>query len=153
MNIQILGAMLKQGCYHLNFRYVMEIMKIAKMERLKPNEQFLTHLHHFHHRCFKMRESNHKNARSEDFHLGFEEFKVKLDKWRQFMGLNTKKLDEALNIVKVHPWEQFQSVEATGMEDVKNPKLRHEKKLTRHISRMTPKKLGVKNEEGSLITE
>lgn len=54
MNIQILGAMVKQGCVHRSFEYVLEIMKIVKDERIKPNEQFLTHLYHFHHHCFRL---------------------------------------------------------------------------------------------------
>ncbi len=67
------------------------------------------------------------------------------------MGLDNK-LDEAVRKVEEHPWEQFQSVEATGMEDVKNPKLRKEKKLSRHIKRLSPNKLGIGNVDSLLTT-
>lgn len=149
MNIQILGAMLKQGCYRRNFPYVLEIMNITQNERLKPNKPFLMHLHQFNHLCYKLQKSNHKYAKNEAFEVGFEKFKLKLRKWNQFMGLD-KKLDDAVKTVEEHPWEQFQSVEATGIEDVKNPKLRKVKKVSRHIKRLTPNKLGV--DEDSLLT-
>lgn len=150
MNMQILGAMLNQGCYRLDFPYIIEILNITKNERLKPNKQFLTHLHEFNQKCYKLKKMNHKDVRSETFQAGFEKFKSKYRKWREFMGLDTK-LDDAVKIVEEHPWEQFQTAEATGMEDVKNPKLRREKKLSRHIKRLTPKKLGIEDVD-SLLT-
>lgn len=47
MNIQILGTMLRHGCARGNFDYILEILKIVEMERIKPNEQFLKHLDDF----------------------------------------------------------------------------------------------------------
>lgn len=134
--------MLKQGCYHRNFSYVMEIMDIVKKERLKPNEQFLTHLHRFKHDCFHLQNTKSKRATNPAFEEGFAKFRLRLRKWKEFMGLD-QKLDDAVKAVQEHPWEQFQRVEATGVEDVKNPKLRKEKKLSRHIKRLTPNKLGI----------
>lgn len=147
--MQILGAMLKQGCYRRDFPYVMEIMNITKNERLKPNKAFLDHLHQFSRLCYKLEKTNHKYARNEAFEVGFEKFKTKWRKWNEFMGLDWRQ-DEAVKSVQEHPWEQFQSVEATGMEDVKNPKLRKEKKLSRHIKRLTPNKLGVEHVDSLL---
>lgn len=152
MNIQILGAMLKQGCYRRDFPYIIEIMNIVKMEKLKPNKQFLTHLHRFNFHCYTLKKTNHRFSRSEEFEVGYEKFKIKLRKWKEFMGLD-KKLEDNVKTVEEHPWEQFQSVEATGMEDVKNPKLRREKKLSRHIKRLTPRKLGIENVDSLLATK
>lgn len=47
MNIQILGAMLRQGCAKKAFPYVCEIMQISLDENIKPNDIFLRHLHKF----------------------------------------------------------------------------------------------------------
>lgn len=58
MNTQILGAMLKQGCVQKNFDYILEIMKIVKDERIKPNESFLMHLHTFHQQCIRFIQKN-----------------------------------------------------------------------------------------------
>lgn len=53
------------------------------------------------------------------------------------MGLqNTESYDEAIKIVREHPWEQFKYDQPDGMEDIKNPKLRHKKKLNRFIKRI-----------------
>lgn len=51
MNIQILGAMLRQGCAQKAFPYICEIMQISLDENVKPNEIFLRHLHNFHLQC------------------------------------------------------------------------------------------------------
>lgn len=48
MNIQILGAMLRQGCARKSIPYICEIMQISLDENIKPNEIFLKHLHDFH---------------------------------------------------------------------------------------------------------
>lgn len=148
--MHILGAMLKQGCHHRDFSYVIEVMDITKNERLKPNEQFLMHLQRFKQDCFNMQKTNSKYATNEAFEAGFEKFRFKLRKWKEFMGLD-RKLDDAVKAVQEHPWEQFRSVEATGVEDVKNPKQRREKKLSRHIKRLTPTKLGIEPVDSLLI--
>ncbi|KAJ6641352.1 Pentatricopeptide repeat-containing protein 1, mitochondrial [Pseudolycoriella hygida] len=150
INIQILGAMLRQGCGRRDFPYVIEVLRICKAQQLKPNKQFLEHLHKFNYLCYTWKKENHKYARHQDFNAGYEAFQNKLKQWKQFMGLN-KKFDEAVDIVREHPWEQFQSVEASGMEDVKNPKLRKEKKLKRHIRRLTSNKLGVEPVDSLLV--
>lgn len=67
MNIQILGAMLKQGCVRHDFQYVLKIMNIVHSERIKPNEQFLRHLQSFHDNCARFKESDV----SFSFHLEF----------------------------------------------------------------------------------
>lgn len=51
MNIQILGAMLRQGANNRNFPYVIEILQISLDENIKPNDVFLKHLHNFYDRC------------------------------------------------------------------------------------------------------
>lgn len=51
MNIQILGAMLRQGTGNRNFPYVIEILQISLDENIKPNDVFLKHLHNFYDRC------------------------------------------------------------------------------------------------------
>lgn len=143
--------MLKSGCYRTDFPYVIEILNIIKNERLKPNKQFLEHIHKFNYHCYNTQKLNNKLAKSEAFSSGYEKYKSKLKKWNEFMGLD-RKLEKAVKTVEEHPWEQFQKVEATGMEDVKNPKLRKEKKLTRHIKRLTPRKLGIEHVD-SLLTK
>lgn len=58
MNIQILGAMIKQGCVQHNFEYVLKIMNIVRTERIKPNENFLKHLQNFHENCLNFKKTD-----------------------------------------------------------------------------------------------
>jgi len=51
MNIEILGAMLWQGCSQKNFLYVCEILQISLDENVKPNDRFLKHLHKLYIQC------------------------------------------------------------------------------------------------------
>lgn len=51
MNSEILGAMLRQGCCHFNFEYVLAIMETVIEEEVQPSEKFLDHLENFHKVC------------------------------------------------------------------------------------------------------
>ena len=139
MNIQILGAMLRQGCAKQNFRYVTEILQIVKRERLKPNEPFLRHLEEFGRVCEKRdREYDAKPRKRgrDEFKQEYNRYRMQLDAWREHMGLQGLALDQALGIVREHPWEQFKEPQAVGYEAVKNPKLRHKRKKQHSIRRV-----------------
>uniref|UniRef100_A0A182PJT2 PROP1-like PPR domain-containing protein n=1 Tax=Anopheles epiroticus TaxID=199890 RepID=A0A182PJT2_9DIPT len=139
MNIQILGAMLRQGCAKQNFRYVTEILQIVKRERLKPNEPFLRHLEEFGKVCEKRdREYDAKPRKKgrEEFKQEYNPYRMQLDAWREHMGLQGLALDQALGIVREHPWEQFKQPQPDGFEAVKNPKLRHKRKKQHSIRRV-----------------
>ena len=49
--------MLRTGCVHKNFEYILEIMAIVKNERIKPNEEFLKHLDNFKKYCAKLKKT------------------------------------------------------------------------------------------------
>jgi pentatricopeptide repeat domain-containing protein 1 len=53
MNAEILGAMLRQGCCHFNFEYILAIMETTIKEEVRPNEKFLEHLENFHKECLQ----------------------------------------------------------------------------------------------------
>lgn len=138
MNIQILGAMLRQGCARRNFAYVLKIMQIVLVERIKPNEQFLMHLVRFRTECYEFRASGERYAKSHEFRTGFKEFCERLEQWRVDMGLHDLTLKEQIATVREHPWEQFKYAQPDGVEEVKNPKQRHKGKLRRHVQRIRP---------------
>lgn len=77
MNIQILGAMLRQGCAQKSFPYICEIMQISLDENIKPNDVFLRHLHNFYLQC----------ARAIDARVSTVFMKIKLNKYKIFMIL------------------------------------------------------------------
>lgn len=47
LNTEILGAMLQQACYHINFEYIMFLMKYSVQRKIRPNDQFLEKLEEF----------------------------------------------------------------------------------------------------------
>uniref|UniRef100_A0A182SG24 PROP1-like PPR domain-containing protein n=1 Tax=Anopheles maculatus TaxID=74869 RepID=A0A182SG24_9DIPT len=139
MNIQILGAMLRQGCAKHNFRYITEVLNIVKRERLKPNEPFLRHLDEFGKVCEKRDRDYDAKPRKkgrDEFKAEYNRYRMQLDAWREHMGLQGLALDQALGIVREHPWEQFKQSQPDGFEAVKNPKLRHARKKQHSIRRV-----------------
>ncbi|XP_053687641.1 pentatricopeptide repeat-containing protein 1, mitochondrial [Sabethes cyaneus] len=138
-NIQILGAMLRQGMATQNFRYVTGMLQIVHQLRLKPNEKFLQHLENFNKKCEKLSqdyEQNPRKANYENFKLECNRYKLKLDYWKEQMGLQGLDWDTARGIVREHPWEQFKQPQADGFEATKNPKLRHKKKKHHSIRKL-----------------
>ncbi|XP_050072855.1 pentatricopeptide repeat-containing protein 1, mitochondrial [Anopheles maculipalpis] len=145
MNIQILGAMLRQGCAKHNFRYITEVLNIVKRERLKPNEPFLRHLEQFGKVCEKRdRDYDAKPGKRgrDEFKAEYNRYRMQLDAWREQMGLHGLALDQALGIVRDHPWEQFNQPQPDGFEAVKNPKLRHARKKQHSIRRVDVEAIG-----------
>lgn len=53
INIEILGAMLRQGMVHNTFPYICDIIQIMLDENIKPNEIVLRHLRNFYVKCAK----------------------------------------------------------------------------------------------------
>uniref|UniRef100_A0A182MB69 PROP1-like PPR domain-containing protein n=1 Tax=Anopheles culicifacies TaxID=139723 RepID=A0A182MB69_9DIPT len=139
MNIQILGAMLRQGCARHNFRYVTEVLQIVRRERLKPNEPFLRHLEEFGKVCEKRDRDYDAKPRQkgrDEFKMEYNRYRMQLDAWQEHMGLQGLALDQALGIVREHPWEQFKQPQPDGFEAVKNPKLRHKRKKLHSIRKV-----------------
>lgn len=69
MNIQILGAMLRQGCAQRAFPYICEIMQISLEENIKPNEIFLRHLHNFYLQCARAIDARVSNTINKRYNL------------------------------------------------------------------------------------
>ncbi|XP_062549743.1 pentatricopeptide repeat-containing protein 1, mitochondrial [Armigeres subalbatus] len=144
INIQILGAMLRQGTATKNFRYVTEVLEILKQERFKPNEIFLKHLDNFNKNCEKINQAYDKQPRKvgrDEFKLEYNRYKLKLEYWMDHMGLKGLSLDNAVGVVREHPWEQYKQSQAEGYEATKNPKLRHEKKKRHSIRKIKVEEL------------
>ncbi|PNF32842.1 hypothetical protein B7P43_G03468 [Cryptotermes secundus] len=105
MNAEILGAMLKQGCCHFNFEYILTIMETALQEEVRPNEKFLEHLENFLKECQKKIRNKgtelpqiHKTAGRNYFQKSFQKFCSRYTSW----------LEEIIPEKLGHPWEQFQ---------------------------------------------
>ncbi|CRL06978.1 CLUMA_CG020011, isoform A [Clunio marinus] len=135
MNIQILGAMLKTACIKKNFDYVIDVLDIIKDLNLKPSERIIDCLDALIKVCNKFRKKDWTVA-SKEFRKDFGTFKQKLEKWKVDVGLRDLELSEAKKILKDAPWEQFQSVQADGFEDVKSLKQQKMQKYKRFIGKI-----------------
>lgn len=135
MNIQILGAMLKQGCSKKNFAYVLEILDLITELRLKPSEQLLKNIDYFQRSCVKLIKVKDQAA-NKKFRNEFNNFEQRIDNWKEDIGIKDLQLEEATRLLKNAPWEQFQTHQTEGFESEKNQKLRKQKKIKRYISRI-----------------
>lgn len=62
LNIEILGAMLSQACYHKNISYVLEIMEIILREEIEVDQKCLDRLQKFKQECRRFIKSEVKNG-------------------------------------------------------------------------------------------
>lgn len=138
MNAPILGAMLKSGCIKKNFDYIIEVLYIIKELNIKPNERMLECLEDLLKICNRHKKKDVKVA-SKEFREDYSQFKRRLQAWKAVMGLKDVEFDEAKQILKDAPWEQFQSTQADGFEDKKALKQQKRTKLKRYIGKIKNK--------------
>lgn len=132
MNIEILGAMFKNACMKKNFDYALDILRIIRDLRIKPSVKLLDTLDKSIKVCNKLAKKDVKYS-SYDFRDDLRKFKNKVGKWKTDMGMNTMSLEDMKKVVKEKPWEQFQTPQAEGYEDVKGLKTRRNPKYKRFI--------------------
>lgn len=134
MNMAILGAMLKQGCLQWNFDYVMSIMDIVMREEIKPNAQFLTHLHKFYKKTTALiRQRDPRIENEREFSKSLFEFKVKMESFNSQFDLVDRNLEESIKRIQVHPYQQFKEPQDEGYERSKTGKKRMPRKKMRKL--------------------
>ncbi|XP_066156987.1 pentatricopeptide repeat-containing protein 1, mitochondrial [Euwallacea fornicatus] len=120
VNAAILGAMLRQACFHKQFDYILEIMDVAQKEHILVNKKFLSHLDQFK-KKFKYLRDQKKLSKKEV--KMFEVFKSRYKTW-----LTEVQMDE---LEDVHPWQQYRQ---TTPGDVKYKPKDGARFKTRHQS-------------------
>ncbi|XP_017467719.1 PREDICTED: pentatricopeptide repeat-containing protein 1, mitochondrial isoform X2 [Rhagoletis zephyria] len=136
MNMQILGAMLRQGIGHRNFPYVIEILQISLDEHIKPNDIFLTHLYKFYDRCARSIDERHPSTKSKSFKNGHAKFCDKLRLYYEEQGIAGLKLDDAIKKVREHPNQQYKEEDVEGLEPIKNKELSKKQKIRKYIKKI-----------------
>lgn len=87
VNIEILGAMVRNASAKFNFPYVMEIMNVVKEYKINVNQHFLDHLKDFDFRCKSMKNNKeslilHKTKmKRKAFVLNYKTFIDFYNKW------------------------------------------------------------------------
>uniref|UniRef100_A0A1I8QCC8 Pentacotripeptide-repeat region of PRORP domain-containing protein n=1 Tax=Stomoxys calcitrans TaxID=35570 RepID=A0A1I8QCC8_STOCA len=143
MNIQILGAMLRQGCAKKSFPYICEIIQISLDENIKPNDIFLRHLHNFHLQCARAIDDRHPSTKTKLFKKQHKEFCDKYRLYKEEQGIANLKLDDAIKKLRERPYQQYKEDYEEGMEPLKNQKIAQKQKLRKYI-----KKIKIQNLKG-----
>ncbi|KAM7356823.1 pentatricopeptide repeat-containing protein 1, mitochondrial-like [Cochliomyia hominivorax] len=148
MNIQILGAMLRQGCAQKSFPYVCEIMQISLDENIKPNEVFLRHLHNFYLQCARAIDARHPSTKIKSFKKEHMKFCDKYRLYQEEHAIDGLKLEDAIKKIKERPYEHYKEEGIEGMEPLKNEKLSKKNKIRKYI-----KKIKIQNLKGDENTD
>ncbi|XP_004526951.1 pentatricopeptide repeat-containing protein 1, mitochondrial [Ceratitis capitata] len=136
MNIQILGAMLRQGAENRNFPYIIEILQISLDEQIKPNDFFLKHLHNFYERCARSIDARHLSTKSKSFKNGHAKFCAKLRVYYEEQGIAGLKLEDAIKKIRDHPYTQFKEEDVDGVEPLKNYEISKKQKVRKYIKKI-----------------
>lgn len=138
MNLPILGAMLKQGCYSKNFKYIMDVLYMMKQFQMKPDERVFKTLEIFVGGCNYLKKKDNKNI-PVNYRRDVKKFKEDLAKWKEAMGISADQTVEERKIIREKPWDQFQSSQPEGFEELNDENLRRKQKLRRHIKQIKMK--------------
>lgn len=137
MNIEILGALLKNATYVKDYDFVMDILFYATEENIKPSPRFIEILSKFKNASFHSLQSE----QNSDAQIKYNRFYAAYKKWKEQMALDGLSRDEATKLVNVHPWKQLKESEGDGIEMVKNKKTRRYWKVQHALVKLTPDRL------------
>ncbi|XP_032520952.2 pentatricopeptide repeat-containing protein 1, mitochondrial [Danaus plexippus] len=135
VNIEMLGALLKNAAINMQFGYVFYVMDIVKQEKLKVNTAFLRHLETFNDRCIRSIEKNEKEKRdSPVLKAAYNRFSDIYNNW-----IKDVNVEEALK--PENPWKQFTEPHPATVQrenfQIVEPKRFYKKK--RHYKPYTPR--------------
>ncbi|XP_045766207.1 pentatricopeptide repeat-containing protein 1, mitochondrial [Maniola jurtina] len=110
VNIEILGTLMKNATYQMQFGYILYVMDIVKKENIRVNEAFIKHLEIFNDRCLKIIQKNEKeNRESPVLAAAYRRFGNIYNNW-----LKEINIEEALK--PEHPWQQFMEQHPTPVQ-------------------------------------
>lgn len=135
LNNEILGALLKNASFIKDYEYVIDVLKYAMNEDIKPSSKFNEILSKFKNSRFHSLQSNDDDQEQIKYNAFYTVYK----KWQEQMGLDgLKSRDEATKLLRVHPWKQLKEGEGEGIEPVKNMKTRRYWKVQHALVKLTP---------------
>ncbi|XP_030372200.1 pentatricopeptide repeat-containing protein 1, mitochondrial [Scaptodrosophila lebanonensis] len=136
MNMPILGAMLRQGCAQKSFAYINEIMQLSLEHNIRPNEQFLRHLHNFHRGCARAIDARHPSTKTPAYKKGHSKFCDKYRLYYEEHGLTHLKLEDAIAKIKERPYARYKDAPVEGMEPLKHEQIRRKTKVRKYIKKI-----------------
>lgn len=141
VNIEILGALLKNACYAKDYAYVIDILTITIEENIQPSEKFLQIISNFK----RSRYNALQNKPNADEQVEFNQFYRTYLKFKEAIGF-TGSYDDFVKTLREHPWKQFKESQVDGAEILKNSYIQRLWKKRHVIQKVTPARLGVKRQ-------
>lgn len=137
LNNEILGALLKNASFTNDFEYVIDLLKYAMEENLKPSAKFMQILGNFKNKQYHLMQKNTNNPVMYKYNAFYAFYK----QWKKQMGLLGLSSDETIKLLNEHPWYQFKETEGDGIEIVKNKKTRRMWKQQHALIKLTPQRI------------
>lgn len=131
--------MLRNACYAKEYNYVLEVMHICKMERIKPSERFVEILEEFNKKSFNFVKYNSDLRQSQ--RNAYFKFSREYKDWLRKMKLSGLDKKELKKVLSEHPWKQFKEKQSDGLEDIKNHKKWNKKKQKHSLRKLNETKL------------
>uniref|UniRef100_A0A1Y1K6Z0 Pentacotripeptide-repeat region of PRORP domain-containing protein n=1 Tax=Photinus pyralis TaxID=7054 RepID=A0A1Y1K6Z0_PHOPY len=111
MNIEILGAMLTQACYHNNFKYILFLMETCLSEGIQPSTKFMQKLEEFRKKSkYISNDKENPLSKSTTFQKGYKMFKGRYKEWCDEITVEEE---------QVHPWQQYRQRTDTDLRHYK----------------------------------
>lgn len=137
MNIEILGALLKNATFINDHEYVVDVLEYAMDENVRPSVKFYEILDAFKYSRSRLL----KQEPSEEEQIKCKAFFNVYNKWMNQMGLKGLTKEEAIKLLNVHPWKQLKEAEGDGIEILKNERTRRQWKQQHTLKVLTQNRL------------
>lgn len=123
---------------HVNdYDYVIDVLKYAMDENIKPSCKFAEMLRKF--KSYRYNELQMKP--NETAQLEFNRFYGIYKKWKQQMDLDGLRADDVTKLLNVNPWKQIKEGDIEGLEPVKNKITRRTWKLQHSLKKLSANKI------------
>lgn len=137
MNNETLGALLKNATHINDYDYVIDVLDYAKDNEIKPSAKFAEMLGDFKNKRYHRLQRRNDEEELTRFNRFYKVYK----KWKTQMGLTNLSPDDVDKLLNIHPWRQIKEPEGTGIEVVKNVKIRRLWKRQHALVKLTPSRL------------
>lgn len=128
---------MKNAIHKSDYDYTIDVLDYAKDNDIKPSAKFAEMLSEFKNKRYRRLQKQPHEQELTKFNQFYKVYK----KWKTQMGLVNLSPDDVDKLLNIHPWKQIKEPEGTGIEDVKNSKIRRLWKRQHTLEKLTPSRL------------
>lgn len=128
---------MRNAIYINDYDYVIDVLDYAKDNDIKPSLKFAEMLAEFKNRCYHRIQRSQNEEELTQFNRFYKVYK----KWKTQMGLAGLSPDDVDKLLNIHPWKQLKEAEGTGIEPLKNSRIRRLWKKQHALIKLTPARL------------